>query len=161
MLKILKQNAQELQIAATDQVMDSTIARTERMLQQQTMNLDLTFITFNNDTGYFEVHLENLAGHKFPSGYPSRRAFVEFLVIQDNGDTLFQSGVLQPDYEVAGQNATYEPHYNIIKQEDQVASSSPGVRYQFAGPLNISSCSIDPIVRTMIGKSSPARKKPH
>ena len=120
MLKILKQNAATLGIAASDEVLDSTIARSDRMLQQQTMNLDLSFATFNNDTGYFEVKLENLAGHKFPSGYPSRRAFIEFLVIQNNGDTLFQSGVLQPDYEVAGQNATYEPHYNIIKQEDEV-----------------------------------------
>jgi hypothetical protein len=120
MLKILKQNATSLGIAATDEVMDSTIARTERMLQQRTMNLDLSFATFDNDTGYFEVRLENLAGHKFPSGYPARRAFVEFLVLEDNGDTLFQSGVLQPDYEVLGQNATYEPHYDIITNSDQV-----------------------------------------
>ena len=120
MLKILKQNATTLGIAASDEVMDSTIARTNRMLQQQTMNLDLSFSTFNNDTGYFELRLENLAGHKFPSGYPSRRAFIEFVVIQDNGDTLFQSGVLQPDFEVAGHNADYEPHYNVVKQEDQV-----------------------------------------
>ncbi|TNF27701.1 MAG: T9SS type A sorting domain-containing protein [Bacteroidetes bacterium] len=120
MLKLLKQNATTLGIAATDEVMDSTIARTERMLQQQTLNLDLSFATFDNDTGYFEVRLENLAGHKFPSGYPARRAFVEFLVLQENGDTLFQSGVLQPDFEVLGQNATYEPHYNMINDPQQV-----------------------------------------
>ena len=120
MLKLLKQNAQTLGIAATDEVMDSTIARTERMLQQQTLNLDLTFATFDSDTGFFEVRLENLAGHKFPSGYPARRAYIEFLVIQANGDTLFKSGVLQSDYEVEGQNTTYEPHYNVINNQDQV-----------------------------------------
>jgi hypothetical protein len=119
MLKILKQNAATLGVAATDEVMDSTIARSDRMLQTQTLNLDLTFATFNNDTGYFEVRLENLAGHKFPSGYPSRRAFVEFLVIQQNGDTLFKSGLLQPDYTIEGQNADYEPHYNVIKSESE------------------------------------------
>ena len=119
MLKILKANAQTLGIAASDEVLDSTIARSERMLSHQTMNLDLSFATFDNDTGYFEVRLENLAGHKFPSGYPSRRAFIEFLVIQANGDTLFKSGVLQSDYEILGQNATYEPHYNVIKAEDE------------------------------------------
>ncbi len=119
MLKILKQNATTLGVAANNEVMDSTIARTERMLKQQTLNLDLTFQTFDGDTGYFEVRLENLAGHKFPSGYPSRRAFVEFVVIKDNGDTLFQSGVLQPNYEVAGHNSTYEPHYEIINNQNQ------------------------------------------
>lgn len=120
MLKLMKDNGQAIGLAATDEVMDSTIARTERMLKQQSLNLDLTFHTFDNDTAYFQVRLENLAGHKFPSGYPSRRAFIEFLVIQQNGDTLFQSGVLQPDYNVAGQNADYEPHYSVIKSEDQV-----------------------------------------
>ena len=119
MLKILKQNAQTLGIAATDEVMDSTIARTDRMLQSQTLNLDLTFQSACNDTGYFEVRLENLAGHKFPSGYPSRRAFVEFTVLESDGDTIFQSGILQPDYTIAGQNAGFEPHYDVITQEDQ------------------------------------------
>ncbi|MCF8461788.1 MAG: T9SS type A sorting domain-containing protein [Flavobacteriales bacterium] len=120
MLKLLKQNAQTLGLSASDEVMDSTIARTERMLQHRTMNLDLTFQTFDSDTAYFELKLENLAGHKFPSGYPARRAFIEFLVIQDNGDTLFKSGVLQSNYEVMGQNATYEPHYDFITNEQQV-----------------------------------------
>jgi hypothetical protein len=80
----------------------------------------LTFDTFDNDTAYIELHIENLAGHKFPSGYPARRAFVEFLVLQDNGDTLFKSGVLQPDFNVFGQNATYEPHYDVIRDEQEV-----------------------------------------
>ncbi len=120
MLKLMKQNAQTLGILASEEVMDSTISRTERMLQNRTMGLNLTFQTFNNDTAYFDLRLENLAGHKFPSGYPARRAFVEFLVIQQNGDTLFKSGVLQSNYEVFGQNATYEPHYDIIKDQQQV-----------------------------------------
>ena len=120
MLKILKQNAATLGIAATNEVMDATIARTERMLQQQTLNINLSLAALHNDTGYFEVHLENLAGHKFPSGYPSRRAFIEFLAINNSGDTLFQSGVLKPNFEVFGQNASYEPHYNVIKAANQV-----------------------------------------
>lgn len=120
MLKLMKQNAQTLGILASDEVMDSTIARTQRMLQQQTLNLDLSFAGFENDTAFFDVRIENLAGHKFPSGYPARRAFIEFVVIQDNGDTLFKSGVLQSDFEVAGQNAFYEPHYNVISSEEDV-----------------------------------------
>lgn len=120
MLKLLKQNAATLGIAATDEQLDSTIARTEKMLQHRTMNLDVSFATFDNDTAYFEVSLENLAGHKFPSGYPARRAFIEFLVFEENGDTLFKSGVLQSDYEVLGQNTTFEPHYDVITNEQQV-----------------------------------------
>ncbi|MCB9185508.1 MAG: T9SS type A sorting domain-containing protein [Flavobacteriales bacterium] len=120
MLKLMRDNAASIGLAATDQVMDSTIARTERMLKNRTLNLDLSFATFDNDTGYFEVRLENLAGHKFPSGYPSRRAFVEFIVFESSGDTLFKSGVLQSDFEVEGHDAVYEPHYDVITSEDQV-----------------------------------------
>lgn len=119
MLKLMKNNAATIGLAATDEVMDSTIARSNRILQNETLELDVEFGTFANDTGYFTVRLENKAGHKFPSGYPSRRAFVEFLVLQANGDTLFESGLMQPDYTIAGQNTDYEPHYNVINSEDQ------------------------------------------
>jgi hypothetical protein len=119
MLKLMKDNAVSIGLAATDEVMDSTIARTTRILQNQTIDLDLGFATFANDTGYFEVRLENKAGHKFPSGYPARRAFVEFLVLQGNGDTLFQSGLMNPDYTVSGENADYEPHYKVINSPSQ------------------------------------------
>jgi len=119
MLKLMKNNISSLGIAATEEHFDSTIARTENMLKHQTMNLDLDLMTFDNDTAYFEVRLENLAGHKFPSGYPARRAFLEFVVLTQTGDTLFKSGVLNPSYGINGQNADFEPHYNIIKAEDQ------------------------------------------
>lgn len=119
MLKLMKDNAITIDLNASDEVMDSTIARSERMLQQQTLDLELEFGTFSNDTGFFHVRLANLAGHKFPSGYPSRRAFIEFLALEDDGDTLFQSGLMQPDFTIAGQNADYEPHYNIINSESQ------------------------------------------
>ena len=120
MLKLLKQNRTELGILATEDQLDSTIARIGKLRMHHAMELDLSFSTFENDTAYFEVRLKNLAGHKFPTGYPSRRAFIEFIVIQDNGDTLFKSGVLQSDYEVLGQNATYEPHYDVIRSEQDV-----------------------------------------
>lgn len=120
MLKLMKANAAEVGLAASEEVMDSTIARTERMLRNQTLDADLSFITYNQDSAIFELRLENLAGHKFPSGYPARRAFVEFILFDSDNDTIFKSGVLQPNFEVLGQNSDYEPHYDIIRSEDQV-----------------------------------------
>jgi len=120
MLKLMDQNAQSIGLAASHEVMDSTVARTERMLQQQTLDLDLTFSNFMNDTGYFQVAFENLSGHKFPSGYPSRRAIVEFLVLKENGDTLFSSGLMDELGYVIDEDASFEPHYDIIRQEDEV-----------------------------------------
>jgi hypothetical protein len=120
MLKLMKANREALDIPANETHFDTVIARTERMLQQKTLDALLTMSGYTNDTAFYDLKLTNKAGHKFPSGYPSRRAFVEFVVLKENGDTLFSSGVLQADHEVQGQNSTFEPHYNIIRANHQV-----------------------------------------
>ncbi len=120
MLKLMKQNISALGIPSNETHFDTTIARTTRMLQQQTLDMELAMTSYTNDSVFYEVVLENKTGHKFPSGYPSRRAYIEFIVLQENGDTLFSSGVLQPDFEVQGQNNDFEPHYQTIDQQDEV-----------------------------------------
>ncbi|MCB0761469.1 MAG: T9SS type A sorting domain-containing protein [Flavobacteriales bacterium] len=120
MLELMKNNIPELGIWATEENYDKVIERTVNQLQNQSVTLELSELDVDDDTAYYEVMLTNLAGHKFPSGYPARRAFIEFLAVAENGDTLFSSGVLQDDYEVFGQDPVYEPHYDLITQEDQV-----------------------------------------
>jgi hypothetical protein len=119
MLKLLKANISGLGLYATAVNFDSTIARTERMLKQQTLDLTLVSSVQTADSLFYDVRLSNKAGHKFPSGYPSRRAYVEFVVMDDNGDTLFKSGIRQGD-DLQNQNTDYEPHYNIINSDQQV-----------------------------------------
>jgi hypothetical protein len=71
------------------------------------------------DTAFIAVQLTNLAGHKFPSGYPARRAFVEVVVENVAGDTLFRSGGWNSSYEVIGHDPEWEPHYDVIRADDQ------------------------------------------
>jgi hypothetical protein len=120
MLKILKNNIAELDIRATEQHFDSTIARTERLLQNQTLDIVLTETGRDVDTAYYHINLANKAGHKFPSGYPARLAFIEFVVTTENVDTLFASGLLDEDYNIVNRDADYERHFDLIKSEDQV-----------------------------------------
>ncbi len=120
MLKLMKENRLELGIPASTANFDSTLNYTFKMLQEKTLDLDLALTGIDMDSVYFSVGLTNKAGHKFPSGYPSRRAFVEFVVLTETGDTLFQSGVLDNNYEVKGQDPHYEPHYQTINQSEQV-----------------------------------------
>ncbi len=120
MLEILKANREALGIPATEAQFDSTIARTRAMLTQRALDVDVDLIDRTADTAYFDVRLENRAGHRFPSGYPSRRAFVEFVVRDVDGDTVFASGRIDGTYEVIGHDTPYEPHYDVIKQPDQV-----------------------------------------
>lgn len=119
MLKLLKDNKEALGIKATDAAFDETIAATEDMLQRRSLDLSLEVLQNKEDTLLFEVVVRNKAGHKFPSGYPSRRAVVQFVVVSELGDTLFQSGTFDDTFEVADLDPEFEPHYDIIDNENQ------------------------------------------
>ncbi len=120
MLQMIKQNKTSLGVTASDAHFDSTITATLQLLQHSTLDMTTGVDSISRDTLYISVFLKNKAGHKFPSGYPSRRAFVQLAVTGSAGDTLFQSGMLRPDGEVDGQEAGVEPHYNIISDSSQV-----------------------------------------
>lgn len=86
-----------------------------------------------------QVNVENLAGHKFPSGVGFRRAFIEFSVLDAQGDALWISGATndqgvlvdtqgdplpgefwwKPDCSTRVPNA-WQPHYERIDQPGQV-----------------------------------------
>ncbi|MBI5915583.1 MAG: T9SS type A sorting domain-containing protein [Bacteroidetes bacterium] len=120
MLKLLQDNIGPLGITAGPAQFDEVIEKTMALLQNKTLQLDLQLLDRDLDTARFSLKLTNMAGHKFPSGYPSRRAFVEFVVENEAGDTIFVSGKTDGEYEVFGQNPTYEPHYQVINSEEQV-----------------------------------------
>ena len=120
MINLIKQNKTALNITSPDVNFDSTLAATYRLLQQKTVGLLLTLDSIANDTLYIKVRVANKAGHKFPSGYPSRRAVLQLVVTDQDQDTMFQSGTFDSNYEVQGINAGYEPHYNIINSTTQV-----------------------------------------
>ena len=120
MLKLMKDHRSELGISATEQDFDNVIEATENMLRFRTLEAELTDLERTADTAFLALELTNLAGHKFPSGYPARRAYIHFVATTVEGDTLFESGALNQNYELVGHNATYEPHYTTIRSEDQV-----------------------------------------
>ena len=120
MLNLMKNSRDTLGLNGTVSAFNETIAKTLTMLKTKSIDLSLDFVKAENDTAFFDLELVNKAGHKFPSGYNSRRAYVEFVLISETGDTLFHSGKLDENYELVGQDENYEPHYDVITQEDQV-----------------------------------------
>ena len=119
MLGLLRDNSAALGLTASTTQFDSTIARSDNMLKQKSALLDLNVISRDADTAFIDLTLTNLAGHKFPSGYPARRAFVEIIVLSAENDTLFHSGGWNSDYEVMGHDASWEPHHDVITSPDQ------------------------------------------
>ena len=121
MLKILRDNATEIGVTATTEQFDSTIARTLYQLQNQTAKINATY-SWNSFTDLqINVSVKNLAGHKFPSGYPSRRAWIEIELKDENDQTVFSSGSWDAfTGEISGLHMPYEPHHNVITDENQV-----------------------------------------
>ncbi len=69
--------------------------------------------------------LQSQVGHKFPAGYPSRRAWLHVRVVDSSGKVLFESGAAQPNGSIQGNDndqdgSKYEPHYTLIENPDQV-----------------------------------------
>jgi hypothetical protein len=119
MLNMLKQHIGDLGLTANAAQFDSTILRTTQLLQENSLLLEPAMAARTVDTAFIDVKLTNLAGHKFPSGYPARRAWVELVVTNAAGDTLFRSGGWDSTYDVIGHDASWEPHYDVITAPDQ------------------------------------------
>ncbi len=88
---------------------------------------DLEIIGTRSEADAFVVTLQitNNTGHKLPSGYPSRRVFVHLAVTDENGAVVFESGKVNPDGSIVGNDGDrnfndIEPHYNTVVNENQV-----------------------------------------
>jgi len=120
MIKLLKNNKKQLGIEAADEHFDETIAKTLEMLQKHSLDLEILDAGSDKDSLYIDLKLINKAGHKFPSGYPSRRVFVELKVTKEDGSSLFHSGAQDENHEVLSVDELIEPHHDVITSEDQV-----------------------------------------
>ncbi len=125
MLEILRDNADELEVSASTQFFNDTIKRTLDQLNNRTANIEITDYNLNNDSLSVTVKVENQAGHKVPSAFPSRRVWIHFQVLDSNGMVIFESGRFNEDGSITGNIAdeeiyAFEPHYDIITSQNQV-----------------------------------------
>jgi hypothetical protein len=125
MLRMLNRHRADLGVAATPGEIDSSLRRTIEHLQSETANVSVERAVVASGRLNIDVAVRNLAGHKFPTAYPSRRAWLHVTVRDQNGRTVFESGALTPRGQVQGNDndtdpARYEPHYQEIRQPDQV-----------------------------------------
>lgn len=125
MLEIFQEFGDELQVTASQDQFAETQARTLDQLQNLTATLELEEPTLSGGRLRFELILEALTGHKFPTGYPSRRAWIHVKVLDVNGEVVFESGGVNPDGLIIGNNndedpTQFEPHYIEIVQPSQV-----------------------------------------
>jgi hypothetical protein len=114
-----------LGVQALPQELDATAGRARDLLAEKTANLTIGTPKILEGRVTFEVAIENLAGHKLPTGYPSRRAWLHVTVRDVSGRTLFESGALGADGRIAGNDndenpLRFEPHHDEIADATQV-----------------------------------------
>jgi hypothetical protein len=120
MVNLIKQNKNALGVTANNANFDSTLSEITRLLRFNTVDVTVSNPIIEGDSVVFPVELLNKAGHKFPSGYPSRRAFVSFVVQNASGDTLFSSGVPLSSGHIKNiAEGSLEPHHQTIRNASQ------------------------------------------
>ena len=130
MVNLLKNNAAVLGVTAEDPHFDATLSRTLAQLEQDTAKVTVTALTITENQLAVEVRVENLAGHKFPSGLPSRRAWLHVTVADAGGKIVFESGKPLADGSIAFNDADanpkdFEPHYDEINFSHEVQIYEP------------------------------------
>ena len=120
--------------------LDAQIAATRALLENRSASIAIEAVTDLGGTLAIPVRVTNRTGHKLPTSYPSRRAWVHLRVTDATGTVVFESGLaderghistdaaaLQHDC-VSGEKVTgfdygrcFEPHRDVITDPAQVA----------------------------------------
>ncbi len=125
MLGLLRQHPQVLGVTAQAQTLAASAQRTRQHLETAAAKVEISRAVVRGGRLEARVRLSNLAGHKLPTAYPSRRAWLRLKVSDAQGREVFSSGGLRPDGSIAGNDndadpRAYEPHHRVIQRPDQV-----------------------------------------
>jgi hypothetical protein len=123
--QLLGRHATELAVTAPPQELTQAADRTIEYLRSQAGKVSIDSLVVNSAHLAVTVTVVNLGGHKLPTAFPSRRAWLHFVVRDHDGRTVFESGALNPDGSIQGNDndidpARFEPHYREISRPDQV-----------------------------------------
>jgi len=127
---MLQDHRAELATEAQPEEMDRAMKRTSEFLKTQAAKVTITRVDATSNGLAVDVHVENLGGHKLPTAYPSRRAWLHFVVRDGNGGVVFESGALKPDGSIVGNDndedpLKFEPHYREIRSSQEVEIYEP------------------------------------
>ena len=125
MLQVLQQNGENIGVTAAPGHFAAAISRTNDQIAKQSASLTIGSASLQDGWITADISIQNLVGHKFPGGYPSRRAWLHIRILDSAGQVVFESGQPQANGAIAGNDndldaAYYEPHYTELQTSDQV-----------------------------------------
>ena len=125
MLRMLNRYRDALDVAALPNELASGAEHTLDYLASRAATVRVDQVSVDGGRLRAQVTVENQGGHKLPTAYPSRRAWIHLTVRDGSGQVVFESGALNADGSIRGNDndanaAGYEPHYTEIDRSDQV-----------------------------------------
>jgi hypothetical protein len=125
MLRMLNRYRAELGVEALPQELEAAAGATIAQLQRQTASVTIAPADADSGQMAIDVTVRNLTGHKLPTAYPSRRAWLHVTIRDRAGQVLFESGAVEPSGLIRGNDndrdaARFEPHHTEIRVSDQV-----------------------------------------
>jgi hypothetical protein len=125
MLRLLNRYSGELGVSALATELTDNAEATARFLETESAAVSIENVSPEAGRLRADVVVQNKNGHKLPTAFPSRRIWLHFVVRDRNGQAIFESGALNSDGSIAGNDndadpSKYEPHYVEIRSPDQV-----------------------------------------
>jgi len=117
LLSLMKYKRDAFGISASEFDFEKTIALTRSFLKT-TLEMEME-ADVRQDSVRVRVMLTNLAGHKFPTGYPERRAWLHLRAEDNQGTVVFESGAVDSVGRIVNGEGVL-PHFDVISSEKQV-----------------------------------------
>jgi len=129
-LRMLLADRDELNPNATPEAFRATIRTARQALQSNTARLRIHESARMGDQLRIQLRVENLVGHKLPTGIPVRRMWIRVRLLDADGNVAFVSGSYDASGRILGADGTplsseevsgpTEPHRDQITDPDQV-----------------------------------------
>jgi hypothetical protein len=125
MLRVLNNYRNELGVTALPREFEAAADRTVQHLKTETAKVTIDQVNLAAGRLQADLTVENRSGHKFPTAYPSRRAWLHVTVKDRTGSVIFESGQISPNGSIQGNDNDsspnqFEPHYTEITSPSQV-----------------------------------------
>lgn len=120
LLDLLAANREELGVTADVEALQQNAQASRLLLANRTVAVSIGDLTRGDGKLQFAVRIENLTGHKFPTGYPSRRAWLH-VQVRDGSGTVFDSGGWTEAGELADvPDELRQGHHTLVTEPSQV-----------------------------------------
>jgi hypothetical protein len=120
LLDLLQKNRDALGVTASAQALARTAFASRKLLAEQTVAVSIGELQRKDASLHFSVRIDNLTGHKFPTGYPARRAWLH-VQVRGGNQVVFDSGGWQQDGRLVDvADPMRQPHHDVVTSKDQV-----------------------------------------